>query len=136
MEEHFVGKVAQKAIIEHDGKVLIVRDPRDATIWEIPGGRLNVKEQPAIAIKREVFEELGVEIEVHEIFYAEQFTYSEELGPHIYLFYRATLKNPEKPFLLKQDEVLETRWITKEQLNEQKIYDTFKHALNAYFTAR
>lgn len=30
MEEHFIGKIAQKAIIERDGKVLITRDARDS----------------------------------------------------------------------------------------------------------
>ena len=41
-EVHFCGKVAQKAVIEVDGKILVLRDPREKQeIWEIPGGRLN-----------------------------------------------------------------------------------------------
>jgi len=133
MEKHFVGKVAQKAIIEKDGKVLLVRDLREADIWEIPGGRLNVGERPEDALKREILEELGVEIEVHDIIYTEQFTYSEKLGPHIYLVYRATLRDPAKEFTFKPDEVRKVKWINVAEFGDQKIYDTFRHALEAYF---
>ena len=42
VEQHFLGKVAQKVIIIRDNQVLLVRDPRQKSeIWELPGGRLN-----------------------------------------------------------------------------------------------
>lgn len=37
--DHFVGKIAQKAVIEHDGKVFVVRGIGDS-LWEFPGGYL------------------------------------------------------------------------------------------------
>jgi ADP-ribose pyrophosphatase YjhB (NUDIX family) len=46
--EHFVGKVAQKALIEKDGKILFVQYPvGDAAegLWDLPGGRLNQSER-------------------------------------------------------------------------------------------
>jgi len=58
---HFVGKITQKAIIEHDGKILVCRGIGDK-IWEFPGGRLNEGEAPVEGIAREIKEELGLEI--------------------------------------------------------------------------
>jgi 8-oxo-dGTP diphosphatase len=55
------------AIIEHDGQVLAAQ--RSATMslplkWEFPGGKLDPGEQPRDCLKREVREELGIEVEV------------------------------------------------------------------------
>jgi len=36
--KHFVGPVAQKAILARDGKVLITRDAGDKDTWELLGG--------------------------------------------------------------------------------------------------
>src|SRR5947207_1396266 len=69
MEQHFVGKIAQKALIEKEGKILLVQYPQSESNsasgkWDLPGGRLNINENPIESLKREVREELGVEIEV------------------------------------------------------------------------
>ena len=58
IEVHFEGKIAQKAIICNENKVLLVRDPRmDSVIWELPGGRMNIDEEPRDAVAREIQEE-------------------------------------------------------------------------------
>lgn len=50
-EVHFEGKIAQKPIIVKENKVLLLRDPRmDEVIWEIPGGRMNIDEEPREAL--------------------------------------------------------------------------------------
>ena len=60
-EVHFEGKIAQKVIIVKDGKVLLLRDPRmTEVIWEIPGGRMNIDEEPREAVAREILEELCI----------------------------------------------------------------------------
>lgn len=57
-EEHFMGKVAQKAIIVNKGRVLMTRDPRTPEIWELPGERLNIDEISEEGLQREIQEEL------------------------------------------------------------------------------
>jgi len=67
-EVHFDGKVAQKAVIVRDGKVLIMRDVREEKeIWEIPGGRLNEGEEVQAGLMREIKEELGIDVEVVKV---------------------------------------------------------------------
>ena len=59
---------AAKAFTIRDGKLLIVkREPKNVQtpgIWEIPGGRLEIGEDPVEGLKREMLEETGLEVEV------------------------------------------------------------------------
>lgn len=78
-EVHFEGKIAQKGIIVKENKVLLVRDPRlEEVIWEIPGGRMNIGEEPREAVTREIREELGIEIVVGPVLHMEQFIQGNE----------------------------------------------------------
>ena len=55
------------SIIEKDGKVLVLKrsskDPFSADCWDLPGGVMNFGEEVVAALKREVKEECGLEIE-------------------------------------------------------------------------
>jgi ADP-ribose pyrophosphatase YjhB (NUDIX family) len=133
MEKHFLGKVSLRAIIEKDGKVLLDRDVNDADVWEIPGGRLNEGEGLEDGLKREIFEELGVRIELGPIVYSEQFHQTSDGSLHLLLAYHATLADPDANFVLNPSEVAEMRWITKAQINDQKIYLNCLNALNVYW---
>jgi 8-oxo-dGTP pyrophosphatase MutT (NUDIX family) len=57
---------AQKAVIEADGRLLLVRksmtDPHQPGKWELPGGRLKENESLDDALAREVREEVGLQI--------------------------------------------------------------------------
>lgn len=50
--------VGVKAVIERDGKVLIVRGGSDRDFWECPGGRIDGDETVEQALRRELEEEL------------------------------------------------------------------------------
>jgi hypothetical protein len=43
--EHYMGEVAQKAILEKGGKVLLVLAPGESD-YDLPGGRLHKDERP------------------------------------------------------------------------------------------
>lgn len=65
-------RVAIKAIIEKDDKILILKRSSEEEVytelWDIPGGKMEFGEKPLEAIKREVLEEANIEIEVGEPF--------------------------------------------------------------------
>lgn len=57
------------AVMHHNGQVLIAQRPVDGLLggmWEFPGGKLKVGEDLETALKREICEELGVEVRVGE----------------------------------------------------------------------
>ncbi len=60
--------VAFHAIVEKDGKILVMKrsskDPFNADYWDLPGGVMNFGEEVMGALKREVKEECGLDIEI------------------------------------------------------------------------
>jgi len=54
--------VSVKAILIHDGRVLLLLNGRGE--WDLPGGRPDPGEDYRVALKREVGEETGLDVEV------------------------------------------------------------------------
>lgn len=131
--EHFVGKVAAKAIITRGDEVLISLGyaQNGNTLWDLPGGRIHHDEKPDDAVRREVLEELGVSIHLSSIVFMEQFLHPE--APTLLIVYEAELENPTLPFVLPTDEVDEVRWITTAELERQSLYPVCLLALETYF---
>ena len=58
-------------LIFRDGKLLITQRPADTHLgglWEFPGGKRNPNETFEDCLRRELMEELGIEVEVGEVF--------------------------------------------------------------------
>lgn len=133
-EVHFRGKVAQKAIIVHNDKVLLMRDSREVDeIWEIPGGRLNEGEEPKAGLARELREELGVACVVHDVVYLEQFFQTNDKENALMIAYTATMLDPEASFVLPPEEVAEVRWVGKDEWQTMHFFPEYKRALAVYF---
>jgi 8-oxo-dGTP diphosphatase len=130
--KNFIGMVAQKAIVERSGKVLLTKGVGDGDCWEIPGGRLHEGEAPIEGLRRELKEELGIEVDVVAMVYSEQFIHTRSQQNHLLLAYHVTIKDSAT---LSPDatEVEEMKWIDKSNLYEQKIYDNCLHALEFFF---
>lgn len=134
-EVHFEGKIAQKAIIiDGNNNVLLVRDPRmEEVVWEIPGGRMNVDEEPREAVAREIMEELGVVIEVGEVVHMEQFFHVSEGKRAFVIVYKASLVDSSKLFSLDNAEISEIAWVSQADLLNYPLFPEYKNALDYYF---
>lgn len=60
------------AVIEVDGKVLcmqrgVTRYSYTSHLWEFPGGKIEPGETPQQALRRELVEEINLDVEVHEL---------------------------------------------------------------------
>lgn len=69
---------AAKAFIIDNRKLLLLKrasnDVQMPSVWEIPGGRLELGEDPTEGIKREVLEETGLDIDILQILDVRHFT--------------------------------------------------------------
>lgn len=73
-------KKVTAGIIEKDGKILIAHRKTGKCVgqhWEFPGGKIEDGETPEQCIKRELMEELNIEVDILDFFYTSKF-YCEE----------------------------------------------------------
>src|SRR5579859_1219816 len=54
--------VSVKGIVYYDGKVVLLKNERDE--WELPGGKLELGEEPEVCVVREIDEELGLAVTI------------------------------------------------------------------------
>lgn len=132
-EKHFNGKVAVKALIVKDDKVLICRDAEGADIWEIPGGRINEGETLETALVREVKEELNIPVKVIRLVTSEQSIHLWDKATILFLAFEVALDGVEDIALVPKGELAEIRWITKSDIGQFKFYGDCLNAINAYF---
>ena len=57
--------VSVKGVLIWEGKVVLLKNRRNE--WELPGGKLDPGESPEICVKREIKEELALDVEVLQI---------------------------------------------------------------------
>ena len=96
-------KVKQIAagIIIHNGKVLLAQRKKGKDLefkWELPGGKLEEGETLPQCLKRELIEELNLEVEVEKLFLTTEYAY--EFGKFVLNTFIAKCKNP---FISKTD---------------------------------
>ncbi len=71
-------RVTAAVIFDKQGQVFIAQRSSDDAMggkWEFPGGKIEPGETPEACLQRELYEELGVLAEVHELFMVSRYAY-------------------------------------------------------------
>ncbi|MFA6079487.1 MAG: (deoxy)nucleoside triphosphate pyrophosphohydrolase [Candidatus Omnitrophota bacterium] len=114
------------ALIEQDGKYLVAQRKFDDTfggLWEFPGGCIEDGETKEEALRREIMEELGLEIEPSHLF----LTLSDEIPTlkiNVYLFESRIIKGEPKTL-----DCQDVRWVSFDELKELDLAPADKKAL-------
>jgi 8-oxo-dGTP pyrophosphatase MutT (NUDIX family) len=109
------------AVIQDGDRLLVVRQ-RDSGRWSLVGGGVEPGEDPETALRREVREELGVDVDVLGIVGAYGGTDLEVTYPngdrvaYVTVAYRCSLAS--ETLVLEDDELVETRWVTTDQVED------------------
>lgn len=62
MSDTYTFPVSVKGVAVQDGRIVLVRNERDE--WELPGGKLELGEDPPERVRKEFYEETGWEVAV------------------------------------------------------------------------
>ena len=107
-------QIVTAAVIRNGGSVLITRRPEGkphAGMWEFPGGKLDGNESPRDCLRREILEELGLEVAVGDILEAAYYRY--DWGPVLILAFECRPLAGE----IRNLQVAEHRWVAPQDLS-------------------
>lgn len=105
-------------LVFRDGRLLITQRPADSHLgglWEFPGGKREASESFEECLRRELMEELGIEVEVGELVESITHRYPEKT---VHLrFFRCVWKRHEPQTL----GCPACKWITPAELSQHKF---------------
>jgi 8-oxo-dGTP diphosphatase len=100
------------AVIERDGALLVTRRQPGVHLeglWEFPGGKIDPAETHVDALRREIVEELAVDVAVRDLVLATSHAYPDRTV--VLYFYNCDLQGTPTPLLGQ-----EMRWVRREEL--------------------
>ncbi len=110
--------IVTAAIIRQQDTVLLTRRPqhtRHGGLWEFPGGKLDPDESPEEGLRREIREEIAIEIEVGKVYDVVYFRYDR--GPVLVLAYECLPLSGD----IRHIEVDDHQWVPLHKLKDFDI---------------
>lgn len=133
MSEH-VTNIVVVALIHDSDKILIVRRAANKafhpSMFELPGGHLELNETPENGLRREIMEELGCNVRVEQL--VDAFTYHDEEAFKIELSYLCVLE-PNEAVQLRPEDHSESMWISSSEISKFEKEDEETEALRKAF---
>lgn len=115
--------MAADALIERDGRYLMIKEGKDYVegTWNVPGGGVEHGENPVEAVKREVYEETGLEVEsIEGLFGVFNARSAEDGHPVIVHVFSCSVEEGEpKPEF--DEEVLEAKFLEKQEIEKKTL---------------
>lgn len=122
------------AVVQHDGKILLLKRPEDdfmGGIFELPSGKVEAGEALNEALAREVQEESGLEVtEIQD--YLGHFDYTSGSGKHSRQFNFAVDVAAAEPIELQEHD----DYLWAELTEEPPVTDAVKDILTTYRNSR
>lgn len=128
--EYYAGlpkQIASAGVIIHDdaGRIMLVRPSYSDETWEIPGGALEAGEDPWRTARREVEEELGLDLRPGRLLVVDWVPVQDDGRPALINFVfdggLLTLEQADRHVELNKDELVEWKFTTSGQWDELLI---------------
>ncbi|WP_254273465.1 NUDIX hydrolase [Haloarcula marina] len=119
MDEQFLEATVslRGAICAPDGRVLTIRRASDGG-WELPGGRINDGEAVVEGLEREILEETGLTVQVHQPVHAVTWHNDRSQG-RFAVYYHCTTNGTEGPDVTLSHEHTDWAWLPESDLRER-----------------
>ncbi|MFD8413239.1 MULTISPECIES: NUDIX domain-containing protein [unclassified Streptomyces] len=111
---------AAAVITDEQGRVLIV-NPVYKERWNLPGGHLDEGELPSAAARREVLEELGLDVEIGDLLVTAWVTKAG--GSHVFYVFDGPRLTPEqqRAITLQESEIGEIRFCLPQDITPDMV---------------
>ena len=98
-------------IVNNEGKILLAKSPKWFDKYTLPGGHIEVGETMEQALKREVKEEVGLDVEVVEFLTMHEAIYSKEFfRKRHFIFFDFFCRSGDQQVKLDREEILDYIW--------------------------
>lgn len=116
-EKHLCVKISQSMLLEYEKRILLLKHLSGA--WILPGGRLNIQEKWIDGLRREIYEETGIEkVNVIRILGVDNW---EENGEYHYgIFVYGTTES--KKIRLGKEHV-DFSWVSRKDISRYKFWN-------------
>ena len=121
-------RVAARALITHDGKLLVVKEVDGGGWWAIPGGGVDYGETIEACLVREINEELGVPaVSISCDYQIVHHTIGKIVDgvPRMNIFFKVSVPQSE---IRKTDHVETWRWFTKNEFMDLELNPSYDKA--------
>lgn len=128
------------AILHRDNKIFVAKradhKPSLPGVFELIGGHIELGEQPIDAVKRELVEEVGLDLDKSKFHIFEAFVYKSTTSsePKIEICYLVELTDDIEP-KINPDDHSEARWIDSTELDILEDGDEEKEVIRKAFEA-
>ncbi|WP_414838040.1 NUDIX hydrolase [Candidatus Nanosalina sp. VS9-1] len=115
--------VAADALIERNGEYLMIKEGKERCrgTWNIPGGAVEHGENPAEAVKREVWEETGLEVEEVKGLLGVAEGNSTLDGHPIFVFVFSCKVEDGRPDPEFDEEVLDAEFLSRQEIEDREL---------------
>lgn len=125
------------ALIFSKGKILLVLSWKWGEKWSLPGGHINLRETLEEALKREVREDVGLEIEVQGLINVQEAILSKEFyRPKHFIFLDFLCKATTLGLRPDGREVQKIVWATPQKALTMDIDSFTRSAIETYLKAK
>ena len=120
------------------GEVLLVKRSNDDDflpgLWEAPGGGTDYGEHPEAALKREIQEEVGLDIDILRPMYIDDYFMDreDEKIHRVEIFFVCRVKNAKQDVVLSNEHAA-YQWIGGNDKEKVEMTNYMKNALKVYF---
>ncbi len=124
MQKNYPQPVVGGFILNKKKQILLIKSYKWAggKLWSVPGGRINIGETIDQAIKREIFEEVGLKIKFKKVFLVLDAINPKYFFKHRHMiFLECECLADNNSFRLDQREIQQAQWFNIKEINFSQV---------------